>query len=437
MGVEIVTKEIENAKKLIDFIYDSPTAFHAVESVKKILENNSFKELKENERWSLVPGGKYYTIKNESAITAFTVGQGDIKEEGFKIIGSHTDSPSFRIKPNPEMVSEGNYVKLNTEVYGGPILNTWLDRPLSVAGRVVLRTENAFKPEIKLININKPILIIPNLAIHMNRNVNQGVELNKQKDTLPLLSQINSSFEKEQYLVTTIANKLNVKKEDIIDFDLFLYEFEKGSIIGLNEEFISSGRLDDLAMVHASINALTNIKKSKGVNVCVCFDNEEVGSSTKQGADSPMLSVILERIAMSLGIDKEDYYRTLSNSFIISADLAHSVHPNSGDKADPVLRPMINKGPVIKISASQSYTSDAVSSSIYGEICRKAKVPVQKFTNRSDERGGSTIGPISSNHLAIKSVDMGTPILAMHSIRELGGVMDHTYVIKSFEEFYK
>lgn len=432
-----MTKEIQNANELIDFIYDSPTAFHAVESVKKILDANSFKEIKEDERWSLETGGKYYTIKNESAITAFTIGKGNLPEEGFRIIGSHTDSPTFRIKPNAEMVSEGNYIKLNTEVYGGPILNTWLDRPLSLAGRVAIKSKNPFKPEVRLINIKRPILIIPNLAIHMNRTINQGIELNKQKDTLPLLSQINEKFEKDQYLLTTIAKELGVDKESIIDFDLFLYEFEKGSIVGLNQEFISSGRLDDLAMVHSSVKAIVNTKRSAGVNVCVCFDNEEVGSSTKQGADSPMLSVILERIAMSLGLDREDYFRALSNSFIISADLAHAVHPNCGEKADPVLRPMINKGPVIKVSASQSYTSDSVSTAIYSEICRKAKVPVQKFTNRSDERGGSTIGPISSNHLAIKSVDMGTPILSMHSIRELGGVQDHTYVIKSFEEFYK
>lgn len=436
-GGKKMNKEIQNAKELIDFIYESPTAFHAVEAVKKELDANSFKELKEEERWTLIPGGKYYTIKNQSAITAFTIGKGNLAEEGFKLIGSHTDSPTFRIKPNAEMISEGNYVKLNTEVYGGPILNTWLDRPLSLAGRVVIRTKNPLKPEIKLVNIKRPILIIPNLAIHMNRNVNQGVELNKQKDTLPLMSLVNENLEKNNYLINTIAKEMEVNKEDIIDFDLFLYEFEKGSIIGLNEEFISCGRLDDLAMVHASIKALINTKKSKGVNVCACFDNEEVGSSTKQGAGSPMLAIILERIAMSVGLDREDYYRTLGSSFMISADLAHAVHPNRGEKADPVLRPMINKGPVIKVSAAQNYTTDSVSSSIYEEICKKAKVPVQKFTNRSDERGGSTIGPISSSHLSIKSVDMGTPILSMHSIREFGGVSDHTYVIKSFEEFYK
>lgn len=432
-----MNKELQLAQELIDFLYDSPTAFHAVESVKKMLSPLGFKELKEEEKWNIVKGGKYYVTKNGSAIFAFVVGNGEIEEEGFKIIGAHTDSPTFRVKPEPEVITENSYVKLNTEVYGGPILNTWLDRPLALAGRVTLRSENVLYPEIRLVNINRPIMIIPNLAIHMNRNVNAGVELNRQKDMLPMLSLVNETLEKNKYLLNTLASELDVNAEDILDFDLFLYEYEKGSIIGLNNEFISSGRMDDVAMVHAGIKALANSTVGKATNIAACFDNEEVGSSTKQGADSELLASILERICICLGKSKEDYYRSLAKSFMISADLAHAVHPNVGEKHDPVNRPMINKGPVIKISASQSYTTDSVSGAVYEEICKRAGVPVQKFVNRSDERGGSTIGPISSTHLHIRSVDMGTPILAMHSIRELGGVMDHTYVVKSFEEFYK
>lgn len=432
-----MAKELQLAQDLIDFLYESPTAFHAVEKVKAILEAKGFKELKEAEKWNIEKSGKYYVTKNDSAIIAFKLGKGEVEQHGFKLIGAHTDSPTFRIKPRPEMISENTYVRLNTEVYGGPILNTWLDRPLAIAGRVVLRTENPLYPETKLLNINKPILIIPNLAIHMNRDVNSGVELNRQKDTLPLLSLVNESLEKDKYLLNTIAEELSVKAEDIIDFDLFLYEFEKGSIIGLNKEFISSSRLDDLSMVHAGITALINTEANLATNVMVCFDNEEVGSATKQGADSQLLSNILERIVLSLGKDREAFFRALAKSFMISADLAHAVHPNVGEKHDPVNRPLINKGPVIKISANQSYTSDSNSSAVYEEICKKAEVPVQKFVNRSDLRGGSTIGPISSTHLDIRSVDMGTPILAMHSVRELGGVMDHYYVTKSFEEFYK
>jgi aspartyl aminopeptidase len=432
-----MTKELQLAQELIDFLYESPTAFHAVESVKKMLSPCGFKELKEADKWNIVKGGKYYVTKNDSAIIAFIVGEGEIEEEGFKIIGAHTDSPTFRVKPSPEVITENSYVKLNTEVYGGPILNTWLDRPLALAGRVALRGQNVLYPETKLVNINRPIMIIPNLAIHMNRNVNAGVELNKQKDMLPMLTLVNETLEKNKYLLNTLAAELSVAAEDILDFDLFLYEYEKGSIIGLNNEFISSGRMDDVAMVHAGIRALANSVVGKSINIAACFDNEEVGSSTKQGADSEFLASILERICLCLGKTREDFYRSLARSFMISADLAHAVHPNAGEKHDPINRPMLNKGPVIKISASQSYTTDSVSGAVYEELCKRAGVPVQKFVNRSDERGGSTIGPISSTHLHIRSVDMGTPILAMHSVRELGGVMDHTYVIKSFEEFYK
>lgn len=425
------------AQELIDFTYYSPSAFHAVKSVKNMLQKEGFKELKEEEKWHIKKEGRYFVTKNDSAVIAFVVGKGEPEEYGFKLIGAHTDSPSFRIKPSPEMVSEGVYIKLNTEVYGGPILSTWFDRPLSVAGRVTLRSNNPLFPESKLININRPILVIPNLAIHMNREINEGFKINRQKDTIPLLAVVNEKLEKNKYLLNLIADELKVKVEDILDFDLFLYEFEKGCIMGLNDDLISCSRLDDLSMVHAGIRALIKTSVNMATNVVVCFDNEEVGSSTKQGADSELLSHILERVVLSLGKDREGFFRALSKSFLISADLAHAVHPNVGEKHDPVLRPVINGGPVIKIAASQSYTSDSNSVAVYEEVCRRAGVPVQKFVNRSDLRGGSTIGPLSSTHLHIRSVDMGSPILSMHSIRELGGVKDHYYCVKSFEEFFK
>jgi aspartyl aminopeptidase len=430
-------KEVKFAQELIDFIYESPTAFHAVERVKRELEPAGFVELKEEEKWEIKKGGKYYITKNDSAIIAFIAGSGEVEESGFKIIGAHTDSPTFRVKPRPEMVSENQYVKLNIEVYGGPILNTWLDRPLSIAGRVTLKSEDAFYPRTELVNIKKPIIVIPNLAIHMNRNVNSGVELNKQKDMLPLLSVVSEELEKDKYLLNIIAKELKVEMDEVLDFDLFLYEYEKGCIMGLNDEFISSSRLDDLSMVHAGIRALISSEVGLATNVMACFDNEEVGSTTKQGANSPYMAYVLERIVLSLGKSREDYFRALAKSFMISADLAHAVHPNVGEKHDPVNRPVINKGPVIKISAAQSYTTDSNSCAVYEQLCRNAGVPVQKFVNRSDERGGSTIGPLSSTHVNIRSVDMGTPILAMHSVRELGGVKDHTYVTESFKEFYK
>ncbi|MBK5239672.1 M18 family aminopeptidase [Clostridium sp.] len=432
-----MSKELEFAQNLIDYIYDSPTAFHAVAKVKEDLSEEGFIEIKEEEKWNLQKGGKYFVTKNDSALTAFVVGKGAIEESGFKIIGAHTDSPSFRIKPAPEMVVDNTYVRLNTEVYGGLILNTWMDRPLAVAGRVTLRSGNILYPETRLVNINKPIMIIPNVAIHMNRDINTGIELNKQKDTLPLLSMVSEELEKNNYLMSAIASELSVEQKAIIDFDLFLYEYEKGSIIGLNNEFISSSRLDDLAMVHAGIRALCRVEAVEATNVMVCFDNEEVGSSTKQGADSNMLVNLLERITISLDKNREDFLRAIAKSFIISADNAHAVHPNSPEKNDPTNKPYLNKGPVIKISASQSYTTDSNSDAVYELVCASAGVPVQKFVNRSDARGGSTIGPISSTHLNIRSVDIGSPTLAMHSIRELGGVLDHTYVTKSFQEFYE
>ncbi|MBU3213672.1 M18 family aminopeptidase [Clostridium estertheticum] len=432
-----MSKKLEFAQNLIDYIYDSPTAYHAVAKAKEDLSKAGFVEIKEEDKWELKKGGKYFVTKNDSALTAFVVGKGEIEESGFKIIGAHTDSPSFRIKPSPEMVVDNVYVRLNTEVYGGPILNTWMDRPLAIAGRVTLRSKDILHPETRLVNIKRPIMIIPNLAIHMNRNVNNGIELNKQKDLLPLLSMVNENLEKNNYLISAIAKELAVDLKEIIDFDLFLYEYEKGSIIGLNNEFISSSRLDDLAMVHAGISAISRGSSVQATNVIVCFDNEEVGSSTKQGADSNMLVDILERITISLHKNREEFFRAISKSFIISADNAHAVHPNSPEKNDPTNKPYINKGPVIKISASQSYTTDSNSDAVYELICEKASVPIQKFVNRSDARGGSTIGPISSTHLNIRSVDMGSPTLAMHSIRELGGVLDHFYVTKSFEEFYK
>lgn len=429
-------KEQKFAKNLIDFIDASHSSFHATKNVEEILIKEGFEKIELKDKWELKKEGKYYVTKNGSAIIGFIVGKGEIEDDGFRIVGAHTDSPTFRIKPDPEITVVGKYLKLNTEVYGGPILSTWFDRPLSMAGRVSVKTQNPLKPKEVLIDMEKPIMIIPNLAIHMNRKVNEGVKINPQIDTLPLLATINDKFEKENFIMELIAEKIGVKAEDILDFELYLYTVEKGSLIGLNEEFISIGKLDDLAMVHAGVYGLIDSKIGNATNVLVCFDNEEVGSTTKQGAASPMLRIILERIAISMGKDKEDYYRGLSNSFLISSDMAHSVHPNFTEKQDLTNRPVINGGPAIKIAASQSYTSDSSSSAVYEGLCKSVNVPVQKFVNRSDERGGSTIGPISSTQLDIPSVDIGNPILGMHSVRELGGVLDHYYAYKSFREFY-
>ena len=425
------------AENMLDFIYNSPTQFNAVEVSAEMLEKNGFEKLNPKENWKLEVGKKYYTTKNSSALVAFKVNYDEVEKEGFRIIGSHTDSPGFRIKPNAEMESCGAYLKLNTEGYGGMILSTWLDRPLAMAGRVFLRGENPFKPVEKIVNINKPVCIIPNLAIHMNRSINDGYKYNKQTDMLPLVGLINEQLEKDNYMVKLLASELNVEVEEIIDFDIFLYEYEKGCFTGANEEFISTGRLDNLSMYYSSVEALLDSESKSGISIAVGFDNEEVGSATKQGADSNMLLNILERICISLGKDRQQFFEAIENSFIISSDLAHAVHPNVNGMADPTNRPVMGKGPVIKVHAGQAYTSDGYSISVYKEICRECGVEYQEFVNKSDQRGGSTIGPISSTHIDIPSVDVGAPILSMHSIRELGCSEDFYNTYKTFMKFYE
>ncbi len=424
------------ALELVDFLYDSPSACHGVKATQKILDENGFIEIKETDKWDLQAKGKYYVIKNDSALIAFEVGTGDIEETGLRLIGAHTDVPGFRIKPNPQMISEGKYVKLNTEVYGGPILHTWFDRPLSIAGKVSLKGESPLKPETRLVNINKPLLIIPSLAIHMNREVNEGFKINRQVDTLPLLGLINDKLEKEDYLMNILAEELKVNKEDILNFELGLYEYEKGMLIGMNEELISSGRFDDLWMVYAGIKALVDSRENEATKVMICIDNEEIGSLTAEGANSTLLNNILERIALGLGKDREGYYRALANSIMISADLAHAVHPNLGDKHDPTNRPVLEGGPVLKIAASGSYSTDSFNGAVFAGVCEAAGVPFQKFVNRSDVRGGTTIGPVTAANLTIPVIDMGAPVLGMHSIRELASVKDNYYTIKAFTEFF-
>ncbi|MGI6119134.1 MAG: M18 family aminopeptidase [Desulfosporosinus sp.] len=438
MNTSFITPEEQQfAKELLDFIDDSPSSFHVVESVKKLLVHQGFGELSLGTKWSLCLGGKYFVTRNNSSLIAFILGQGELDLHGFRLIGAHTDSPGFRVKPLAEIPSEGHYLKLNVETYGGPILNTWLDRPLSLAGRIVLRGESPFTPQIELFRSYRPLLVIPNLAIHMNRKVNEGLELNKQKDLLPLLTQITEDLQKKGLLINYIAETLSCQPEDILDFDLFLHGYEKGCLLGLQQEFISSRQLDNLAMIHAGVWALAQAKPALITQVLACFDHEECGSISKQGAASPFLAHVLERILLAQKKDREAYFQALAHSFLLSADMAHAIHPNAGEKHDPVNRPFLNRGPVLKISANQNYTTDAESAAVFTTLCQLAGVSFQKFVNRSDEQGGSTIGPISSTHLDIRSVDIGNPILAMHSIRELGGVKDHLAMAKVFTTFYK
>lgn len=419
---------------LMDFINASPSMFHATSACQSMLADHDFMYLDPKENWHLTQGGKYYTTSNDSSLIAFSVNTLTPETDGFKIVAAHTDVPGFRIKPNPQMKSE-SYIKLNTEVYGGPILNTWFDRPLSIAGRASYKSKNPLFPHTTLVNLERPLLIIPNLAIHMNRDVNTGVNYNKQKDTLPILTYIEENLNSD-YILELVADKIGINAEDILDMDLYLYPVEKGCLVGLHEDFISSPRLDDLSMVYSGIYGLLNSTNSTGISMMVCFDNEEIGSHTKQGADSPFLSNTIERIMLALNKQKEDFFRAVAHSFMISADVAHLYHPNYTEKSDPTNPVLPGHGPAIKSSANFSYTTDSDSAAVFKALCKSNNIPYQIFVNRSDMPGGSTIGPVSASQLAIRSIDIGTPMLSMHSARELMATADFIHTCNVLKAFY-
>jgi len=424
--------------KLIGFLDNSPVNYLAVRTIREQLKAAGFLALDAAQPLSpLTPGSQVFFVKNDSSIYAFRIGSRPISETGVRLICAHCDSPTFRIKPKAEMRGEGGIVRLNTEVYGGPILSTWMDRPLSLAGRVILRGIDALHPETRLMHIRRPLLVIPNLAIHFNRQVNDGVKLSKQKDMLPILGIINNQLEEEGMLMQLIAEELKVDASNILDFDLYLYDATPACLCGLNEEFISSGRLDDLSMVHAGLEALLNSdSEPDATQVLAIFDNEETGSQTKQGASSPFLATLLQRIVLSQGGTLDDYYCAVEQSFMVSADNAHAWHPNYSEKYDPTNHPQMGGGPVIKINAAQKYATDAHSAAVFAEICRQSNVPCQYFVNHSDVAGGSTLGNLLASSLPLRGVDMGNPIWAMHSCRETGSVADHEYCIRAFTQFY-
>ncbi|BBM47769.1 aminopeptidase 2 [Leptotrichia wadei] len=424
------------AREVIEFIDESPSTYHVVKNCSDILDENGFERIMPREKWEIKKGGKYFLKKSSSTIIAFTVGEDFDVKNGFKIFGAHTDSPCFRIKPSPEIVIE-NVVRLNTEVYGGPILSTWFDRPLSIAGRVIVKGENSFFPRTVKIKIDEPLLTIPNLAIHQNREVNNGVKIDKQNDVLPVISLINKNFEREGYLERVILEKTGIKKEDIIDFDLYLYATEKGCLLGANEEFMSSPKIDNLASVYTGLIGLLEAEENQDrINIFVAFDNEEIGSATKQGADSNYLLNTLERISLALGLSRGDFLQMLESSYILSADAAHAAHPAHLGKTDPTNRGRINEGISIKISAKQKYTSDGYSIAVIKQLIEGTEIQIQPFVNESNELGGSTIGPISSTHLDIDGVDLGVPMFAMHSVRELCGIFDVFYLKELAKEFF-
>ena len=417
---------MENTQKLIEFIEKSTDCYHAVKSVRERLEGEGFTELCEDGRWTINEGGKYYVVRNYSSVIAFKVPEKNYKS--FLICASHTDSPCFKLKSNFEISAE-NMVKLSVEGYGGMIMSSWLDRPLSVSGRVV--TVKDGKVQTRLVNIDRDLLVIPNLAIHMSRDINKGYEFNVKRDMCPLAGG------KDGTLMDIVAENAGVKKDDIKGFDLSLYNRMRGTVTGTDNEYFSAPRIDDLQCVYATLEGFLDSESENAISVFAAFDNEEVGSGTKQGAKSGFLRDTLERINAALGGDEEDYKRAVAQSFMLSCDNAHAVHPNHADKSDSANRVYMNGGIVIKYNANQRYTTDAVSEAVVKYVCEKADVPYQLYANRSDIPGGSTLGNLSNEKVSLNTADVGLAQLAMHSAYETAGSKDTTYMINFVKTFYE
>ena len=418
---------LEFTKDLIKFIDESPLNYFAIANTEEILKENGYHKLEENERWDLKDGSKFYTTRNDTALIAFNIG--DDLTKGFDIIGSHTDSPTFKIKSNPEVTDHG-YLKFNIEPYGGMIYSTWLDRTLSISGKVAYK--EGIKIKSKLINIDEDLLTIASPAIHMNREANKGFEFNPQDHLYPIVKTIDDSFT-NGFLQEKLADELGIEAGSILDYDLGLYDRQNGAIIN---NMYQVGRIDNLGSVHASLRAFVDSEDTK-TNVLVLNDNEEIGSRTNRGAFSPFLRDSLKRVSDNMGLDDEDFYVALANSYLISADQAHAIHPNFAHYNDPTNPIKMNGGLVIKIAANGAYSSDIGSNARLVDLANDLGLNIQKFHNRNDKQGGSTIGPIASTGLGITSIDVGEPILAMHSVRELGGVEDHLDAYKIYKAFYE
>lgn len=417
---------MKEIRELMDYIAHSPTAFHAIEASQKELAG--FRELKEHEHWELVPGGKYYVTRNQSSIIAFTMPEGDLSH--FQIVASHSDSPMFKIKEHAELEVQKKYVRIDVEGYGGMIMSSWFDRPLSVAGRVAVKTPDGIAA--RLVNVDRDLIMIPNAAIHMNREINDGYKYQANVDVLPLWGGIGT----KGTFLKTIADAAQVEESSILGTDLFVYDRMPGTIWGAENEYFSAPRIDNLECAFSSLKAIQEAASNDHVNVCAVFDNEEVGSTTKQGAASTFLRDVLERILVVCRVDAEKRMQMIAGSFMVSADNAHATHPNHPEYADPINQVYMNEGIVLKFSARQKYTTDAVSEAVFRAVCDKAGVPVQHFANRSDKPGGSTLGNISGTQVSIPTLDIGLAQLAMHSAYETAGVKDLSWMIQGMKEFY-
>jgi len=442
------TKEIMS--RLFDWMDRSTCNFLAVDLMADILAGSGFRRLSEADIWKIERGGKYFVTKNGSALFAFVAGTESLADHGVRIISAHSDSPCFKLKPNCEIYGDGGMVSLNVEKYGGGILYTWFDRPLSISGRVMMRSGDVLAPREVTLDVRRPVAVIPHLAIHFNRAVNDGNPLSVQKDMKPVVGYF-SAAEIESYrnhggvIRSIVAAHLseqtgeNLAPEDITDYELCLYPAEKAGFAGVGEKLFQSARIDDLSMAFAGLEAMLAEcdVPCEATRVLAVFDNEETGSGTKQGAHSPVLRHIIERLCIAFGEEPQAFYRALSRSFMISADDAHAWHPNYNEKYDPTNHPVMGGGPVVKINANCKYMTDARGAAVFGALCEKAGVNRQYFVNHADVAGGSTLGNISSVQLDINGVDMGCAIWAMHSARETAAVSDHVDTVKVFRQFFK
>lgn len=428
-------KATQHAQDLLDFIDASPSPWHAVSKVAETLRKNGFRPLLEDQHWDLGKRGKYYVVRDGASIIAFVVGENPILERGFKIVGAHTDSPGLRLKPKAAHTTQG-IAQLGVEVYGGPIIATFTDRDLSLAGRVMVRDGDTFKSH--QVKLNQSIVRLPNLAIHMNREVNEkGLVLNKQTGLPLIFGFAADSTDAHAQLTEALAKELSINPTDILTWDLNVYDTQKGSLWGAKQEFIANSQLDNLASCHAGITALLATEKPASTSICALFDHEEVGSESATGAGGSFMLDVINRICVATETSQEDRLRGFANSFFISADMAHAYHPNHPAAYEPEHHATLNKGPVIKTNANQRYSTNADTAARFIQLCQKAKVPYQEYAHRTDLGCGSTIGPTVAAQLGMPTVDVGNPMWAMHSIRESAGVLDHSYMIAVLKQHFQ